>query len=405
MSWNSNNQKKEINMKRSTILKLLGCGLLLFLTADLQAQLVKKVKFSALEGYTNGWMIGQPSAGDKWTNVNADWDWVYANEPTPESYGPLNNGKSWIPEGETEPWLLVTATNTTRAGGGQMMIASDGNKGTNAATYFWKLDFPKQMTGPITVTWDWQFKCTNEIPADYDPTNNNYSGVLPGYDTGFTFSDYANRTADGDIGNPNWKYNELSTPFRLGGVQDARHNVIGGCMGGGDWNNYGPEFKDGKVLHMKLIAYVANAPAEYVNSYEAFAQRDGEDIWQTAFREDTTVNYGLPNERYILASGMRRCAGETDPNSGINCIMCWLNGDQFSRYVLVSNIRVVGPDPVPAPTLRIEPVKPDKVKLTFTGWLQGADKPEGPYTDVALPESSPWTIPASEAAKYYRAEN
>ena len=387
-------------MRKSTALRFLGCGLLVFLTADLQAQLLYKTKFSAVEGYASGWMIGQPSIGNKWVNANADWDWVYAHEPTPEAYSPLNNGKSWVPEGATEPFYIVTATNATAPGGGAMMIASDGNKGTNTATYFWKMDFPKQMAGPITVTWDWQFRCTNEIPADYDPITNNYSAVLPGYDHGFTLSDYANRTADGDIGNPNWKYNELSTPFRLSSVQDARHNVIGACGGGGDWNSYGPQFKDGKVLHMRLIAYVANAPAEYINSYEGFAQRDGEtNVWQTAFREDTVVNAGSPDEKTILASGMRRCAGETDPGSGINCIMLWMNGDQFSRYVLVSNIRIVGPAPVPVPALSIDQTG----KVTFDGWLEAADKPEGPYDLVAV--QSPYTVPASGAAKFYRAVN
>lgn len=393
-------------MKTRIVLQSLAWMAAVLLAADVQAQLLLKTKFSALEGYTNGWMIGQPSTGNKWTNANADWDWVLANE---EGYNPLNNGKSWMitneVSGELEPYYIVTATNTTKPGGGQMMIASDGNFGTNAQTYFWKMDFPNQMNGPVTVTWDWQFHCTNEIPADYDPTNNNYNGVLPGYDHGFTLSDYANRTADGDIGNPNWKYNELSTPFRLSTYQDARHNGIGACKGGGDWNNYGPEFKDGKVLHMKLITYLSNAPSEYANSYEGFAQRDGEDMWQTAFREDTIVNEGLPNEKYLLASGMRRCAGEVDPNSGINCLMLWMNGNQWSRYVLVSNVRVVGPDPVPPPTLRIDPAPDKQVKLTFTGWLQAADAPEGPYWDVALPSASPLTIPAEKAAKYYRAEN
>jgi hypothetical protein len=261
------------------------------------------------------------------------------------------------------------------------------------------MDFPNQMKGPITVTWDWRFRCTNAIPADYDPTNNNYSATLPGYDHGFTLSDYANRTADGDIGNPNWKYNELSTPFRLSSVQDARHNGIGVCGGQGDWNNYGPQFKDGKVLHMKLIAYLSNAPEAYRNSYEGFAQRDGEDMWQTAFREDTVVNAGLPDEKTILASGMRRCAGETDPKSGINCIMCWMNGDQFSRYVLVSNIRVVGPDPVPVPALSIDKTG----QITFDGWLEAADAPGGPYELVAV--KSPYTIPAGAKTKFYRASN
>jgi len=41
--------------------------------------------------------------------------------------------------------------------------------------------------------------------------------------------------------------------FRLSSVQDARHNGMGVCGGGGDWNNYRPEFKDGKVLGPTLL--------------------------------------------------------------------------------------------------------------------------------------------------------
>src|SRR6266702_5224632 len=118
---------------------------------------------------------------------------------------------------------------------------------------------------------------TNDVPADYDPTNNNYHSSLPGFDHGFTFSDYSNRTAGSATGNPNWIDNELSTPFRLADYQDARHNAQGVCGGSGEWNNFGPEFKDGKTLHMKIVAYVTNAPAEYVNTYDAWAPRDGED--------------------------------------------------------------------------------------------------------------------------------
>lgn len=379
--------------------RLAWCGLLVFVAADLQAQLLYKTQFSAVEGYTNGWMIGQPSIGNQWLNANADWDWVEVNEP---GYTKLNNGKSWVPDGATEPFYIVTATNCTAPGGGAMKIASDGNYGTNAQTYFWKMDFPKQMNGPITVTWDWKFVCTNEIPADYDPTNNNYNSVLPGYDTGFTLSDYANCTADGDTGNPNWVYSELGTPARLSSVQDTRYNPLGACGGGGNWNNYGPQFKDGKTLHMKLVAYVANAPAEYVNTFECFAQRDGEDLWQTAFREPTVVNAGLPDEKYITESGFRRCPGETDANSGVNCLMLWMNGNQYSRYVLVSNIRVVGPDPVPVPNLRLDRVGAG-VQATFDGWLEAADTPEGPYTLVAV--QSPYAVPAGTTAQYYRASN
>ncbi|HOW67361.1 MAG TPA: hypothetical protein P5186_24470 [Candidatus Paceibacterota bacterium] len=403
-------------MKTSHTLGLLGAGLLILIAADVQAQLLFKTKFSALEGYTNGWMIGQPSIGNKWENANANWDWVNANEPDPAAYSPLNNGKSWVPEGETEPYYIVTATNTTALGGGQMKVASDGNFGTNAATYFWKMDIPKQMTGPITVTWDWQFICTNEIPADYDSKTNTYNASLPGFDHGFGLADYANRTADGDLGNPNWKYSELSTGVRLSSRQDCRYNGLGACGGGGSWFDHGPEFKDGKVLHMKTIMYVANGAAgdlTYVNTYDNFVQRDGEaEIWQTAKHDgdlawiDPHVGDPLFADPIAMPEfGMRRCPGEADPGSGINCIMCWMNGNQWPRYALVSNIRVWGPDGIPTPTLRIEKSDAAKIKMTFTGWLQAADTPEGPYRDVALPSASPLEINADAAAQYYRAEN
>jgi hypothetical protein len=267
------------------------------------------------------------------------------------------------------------------------------------------MDFPTQRTGPITAYWDWSFHCTNEIPADYDPTNNNYTGSLPGYDTGFTFSDYANRMADVSSAvpdNPNWLYSELSTPFRLGSVQDGRHNAIGACGGSGDWNNYGPQFKDGKVLHMKLIAYVTNAPAEYMNSYDGYAQRDGEDIWQTCFRQGSDPEPYLP-----VPSGMRRCAGEKDPTSGINCLMLWMNGTQTTdRYVLVSNIVVLGPIPV----LSIERAGAS-VKVTYSGTLKSADFAEGPYNDVVGQDTNvmtalkTWQVPANATKKFYRAYN
>jgi hypothetical protein len=314
-----------------------------------------------------------------------------------------------VPEGETEPFLIVTATNTTASGGGQMKIASDGNFGTNAQTYFWKMDFPKQMTGPITVTWDWQFHCTNEIPADYNPKTNYYAASLPGYDHGFGLADYANRTADGDIGNPNWKYNELSTGVRLSSRQDCRYNGLGACGGGGSWFDKGPEFKDGKVLHMKTIMYVANGiggDPTYANTYDNFVQRDGEEVWQTAKHDgdpewmDPHVGDPLyPDPIPMSEFGMRRCVGEVDPTSGINCIMCWMNGNQWSRYVLVSSIRVVGPAPVPVPALSIDKTG----KVTFDGGLEAADTPEGPYDLVAV--QSPYTVPAGGKAKFYRASN
>ena len=66
------------------------------------------------------------------------------------------------------------------------------------------------------------------------------------------------------------------------------------------------------------------------------------------------------------------------------------------------NIRIVGPDPVPVPNFGIERTGAN-VKLTFDGWLEAADAPQGPFTVVAV--HSPVTIPATGAAKFYRARN
>ncbi|MBP9902233.1 MAG: hypothetical protein IT579_15070 [Verrucomicrobia subdivision 3 bacterium] len=407
-----------LNLKQSTLLKFLGCGLLAFLAADVQAQLLYKTKFSAVEGYTNGWCIGQPSLGNKWLNANYDLDWVRANGD-PGSYSPINNGAGSTNE-DGSIFYNVTATNCTAPGGGQMMVAADNNQNDglqpedfpNRGTYFFKMDFPTQRKGPVTVTWDWSYHNTNEIPADFDPTNNSYNAALPGFDHGFTFSDWANRTADSADGNPNWKYSELGTPCRLSTYQDCRYNAIGGCGGGGNWNDYGPVFKDGKTLHMKLIVNVTNAPAEYMNTYEVFAQRDGEQMWQTAFREDTYIaewiKDGVATDKYVAASGFRRCPGETDPTSGVDCLMLWLNGQVKPKYALVSNIRVVGPDPVPVPTLSIAKVA-GNVQVTFTGWLEAADDPQGPFTTVAV-TTYPYTTPTvytppTGTKKYYRASN
>ena len=50
-------------MKNLPVLKFLAFGLLVFLTPNLQAQVLKKIQFPPVEGYTNGWLIGQPSIG------------------------------------------------------------------------------------------------------------------------------------------------------------------------------------------------------------------------------------------------------------------------------------------------------------------------------------------------------
>jgi hypothetical protein len=422
-----------MKIRTSTLLQWLICGWLVLLTADLQAQLLFKTKFASGEGYSNGWLMGQPSTGNPttgnvWSNINAFF--LPVDGPATNA-GNCNNGHSWTNQDGT-PWYIMTITNCTSAGG-ELMIASDNNIGTNTKTYFVKMGFPTIRRGPVTLSWDWQFVPTNTIPADYDAITNNYMGSLQGYDHGFCLADYENRWLSYppvSRNDPNWTYGCNSTPVRLGTRQDCRYAGPNSCNNSGEWNNWGPQFKDGKLLHMTTVAYLTNAPdGEYgevrMNTYDNFCQRDGEAIWQTAFWTNAFVvdpynSWNPPeitNYVSIAASGFRRCPGTFDPESGMNCITFWMNGSQvkpghtddknpdsyYWAHVIIRNIRVVGPDPVPTPTLSIGG---NPLQVTFNGyWLEGADSLAGPWEVVAVQSQSPYNVPGGGAKKFYRASN
>ena len=306
-----------MNTKHSIALKLLCFALLAFIAASAEAQVIKTINFSKSEGYTNGPLWGQPAIAG--TNV-----WTPVSD---------NQGTSFITNDAV--WYVHNITNE------MMMVRPDQNLGTNTTgTIYWTMPFPVQKKGPVTVTWDWRFIPSNEIPADYDPTNNNYNSTLQGTDFGFTLSDSVNRQLGAD---PVFAvFNELSTPNRMGALCDARWNIdYSACDGGGNWNNMGPEYKDGKVLHMKLVAYFGDPSSPTNNSYDVWAQRDGEDVWHT------TVNDTFPDGAFP----MRRCP--TDEN-GIDCITMWLNGGPFPTAITVDNFRVVGPDGAPPVELPAE---------------------------------------------------
>ena len=131
---------RAINTTVSALLKCLVCGLLVLLTADLQAQLIKRISFTAAEGYTNGPLWGQPAGAgaNVWIDVSANLGNSFSNA-------------------DGSPWIVCTVTN------GNMVIYPDQNFGTNesSGTIYWAMPFPVQLTGPITVTWDWRFFPTN----------------------------------------------------------------------------------------------------------------------------------------------------------------------------------------------------------------------------------------------------
>src|SRR5690242_3159504 len=88
-----------VGTKASTALKFFGAALLVALATNVQAQLLKKIQFTPAEGYTAGWLIGQPTVGTQWENADANPD-----------FGGYNNGASWT-NSDGSPFLMVTATN------------------------------------------------------------------------------------------------------------------------------------------------------------------------------------------------------------------------------------------------------------------------------------------------------
>jgi hypothetical protein len=382
-----------INLRIPSLLQPVLVGLLVIAAAQVQAQLLKNIQFSAAEGYSTGPLYGQPAGAG--TNV-----WV--------NVSPIHNSGMTLFTNDAI-WYQERVTN------GMMAVVSDGQLGTNGfgqprtadSVCYFAMHFPVQKTGPITVTWDWKFVPTNAIPSDYDPTNNPYAPGFPTLpdgtylqetDCGFTLSDSANRGFPGGA-DSDAVFNELSAITRFGGdhYADSRRNGIGACGGSGDWQKVGPYYQDGKWIHEKMVAYVGleGDAAATNNTFSVWAQRDGEDIWQTAYAYGGDV--GWPD------FGMRRCPGETDPASGIDCITMWMNDSavKFGTMVVVDNIVVLGPVPV----LSIEPAGPN-VKLTFTGTLQSADSPQAAFTDLATSDfMKPLTtleIPAAGPGKFYR---
>jgi len=403
--------------KMTTTMKVLLCGLLAFLAADLQAQLLYKTKYCTAEGFTNGWAIGQPSTGPlvarPYRNLN-DID---------PSYGSYNTGHSYIDPDTGKDWYIAQITNCTPAGG-KLIILGDGNLGTNNGTYMFGITIGNGVSnagGGITVTWDWQYTGTNGlkagglpdygpmvVPADYDVTNNNYMTVItngatkwPEFDHGVCLADEGNRYAVCNGSAPNWKYCCNCTPVRTASRCDVRDNIPGDCGGNGNWNaNRGPQFADGKLIHMKYTAYAGISAANNTddpiwatnNCFDVWAQREGEGVWQTAHALGGDTD---PDGWFTWPSfGFRSCPGETVPTSGINMINFWYNGSKYHSYMAITNMRIVGPNPVARPTLSIAKVA-GVAQVTFTGWLEAKSAVPGAASDwvtVAV-QPYPYTTP------------
>ncbi|MBD3265889.1 hypothetical protein GF373_04405, partial [bacterium] len=136
---------------------------------------------------------------------------------------------------------------------GQLVIVQQEDRGQWIYINF------ENQTGPITVTWDWQF-VGNEDQAE-------------GIDVGFCLSDFDN-FALGD--NPETTWNEQGGMARMGvgGVLDAR---FGDLEGGGDYfKDADVVYSDGALIHMRMEIDGSS------DEYSVYAQRDGEDEIQIA---------------------------------------------------------------------------------------------------------------------------
>jgi hypothetical protein len=164
----------------------------------------------------------------------------------------------------------------------------------------------------------------------------------------------------------------------------------------------GHHHRRGEWARVVFVADLASTPrklAKYVNGH-----KHREDVMGDGNALDS--RFALPPEVFLFGDG--------DDNERSEAFLAAM---QFREGTLTDEevAALGGPSPYgipwPAPAARrATAVTPTiavarsgaNVVLTWTGTLQSADRVEGPYTDVSG-ASSPLTVPATGAAKFYRA--
>lgn len=182
-------------MQKMLAMGVLLCCFLFVFTASSHAQLIKKINFSAAEGYTDGLLVGQPASGaEKWTAAST--------AQGEEVFNVKDEAMFVHPDGTSVIWIYIP--------------------------------FPAQKKNIVTVTWDWQY---------FGPPEMNM-------DLGFTFTDTVNFMIDGD---PMTVFNEQCTPCRMGDLVDARNG--NDFAGGGTWvSDNGVPYRDGVKVYMRMVA-------------------------------------------------------------------------------------------------------------------------------------------------------
>lgn len=179
---------------------ILSTGFLLAFALNIHAQTILSIDFSAAQGYSNGDLLGQPAGAAK----------VWAKEPGTVPTGfEVQNGK----------------------------LHFDQHGG---ATTFIILSFPAVKSGILTASWDWQYLG----PPD--------SAV----DNGFVLSDSVNFNIDGDGGTIDFNENGAMTRMTDGtGMLNA---VNSDGKGAGTYTNLNIDYRDGRVIPMKMVVDLDN---------------------------------------------------------------------------------------------------------------------------------------------------
>ncbi len=199
--------KAMFGSKMGTICLLCSCFILAF-AANLHAQTVLSIDFSAAEGYTDGDLLGQPAgAANVWTD-----------EP-----GTIPDG--FVVQNEA---LLVE-----QHGAGNSFIM---------------ISFPLIESGIITATWEWQYLG----PADAS------------VDNGFVISDSSNFDLDGDGGAID--FNENGAMVRMTNNTGMLNAVNSDGAGAGTYDDIGVDYRDGRVIPMRIEVDLDNL------NYDVYAE-------------------------------------------------------------------------------------------------------------------------------------
>ncbi len=241
---------------------LIAVGLLVTFSTDANAQLIKEVRFAAEEGYTEGPLLGQPAGAD---NV-----WQEGNE------GAEGN--------RDEIWVVSD---------GKLVITQDGQ----GSAIWGYIEFPEQLEGMITVTWEWQY---------FGPED----GTV---DIGLCISDTANFENDG---NPALNWPEQSAMSRMqqnDGVIDVRD---GDWFGEGDYAAFEEfPYADGILVYERFEIDLDN------QTYDVYVQKEGQD--EVMLADDFGFRYELIE--------------------GLNAVTMWVNGADLGTGAIVDNIVIAGP--------------------------------------------------------------